>query len=163
MPKATPAATAQQLLDRAAISDVITTYASAMDRREWGLYRDIFLDEVELHFPLWTAGPRDRIAADRWVDIVRKSLTGFDATQHLILNRMVRLDGDRSSVDSHMTARHIYSPSEVEHLGGFYHHGLVRRGKEWKLGSVRLDVTWDEGPRELFARAYARGELRLSV
>jgi hypothetical protein len=163
MPKASIAATLADLIDKAAVYDVVSTYAGAMDRREWSLYRSIFTDEVDIHFPVWTGGLQERVPAERWVDLVRKALTGFDATHHMIVNRGIKLQGDRATVDSHMTARHVYAPDEVEFLGGFYTHQLVRRKGEWKLSGVMLNITWDEGPRELFPRAYKRGESRVAA
>jgi hypothetical protein len=44
--------------------------------------------------------------AECWVDAVRQTITGFDATQHFLANHSVEVDGDRA-VDTRPTqARH---------------------------------------------------------
>lgn len=161
MPKATKVDTLAKLLDRTAIIDVVTNYGASMDRREWGLYRSLFIDDLNIHFPPWTGGPQKKMSADEWVDLVKRSLTGFNSTQHRIISHIVQIHGDRAIVDSHMTAKHVFSPSEVEFLGGFYTHDLLRQDGEWKLSGVKLVVDWDEGPRELFEKAFERGSALL--
>ena len=38
----------QYLLDRLAIADLLTTYAHAVDTRDWDLFRSVFTDEAEI-------------------------------------------------------------------------------------------------------------------
>lgn len=161
MPKATKIDSLEGLLDRTAILDVVTNYGASMDRREWELYRSLFIDDVDIHFPSWTGAPQENIKADEWVRLVRSTLGGFDSTQHRIISHIVQIDGDRATVDSHMTAKHVYSPTEVEFLGGFYTHSLIRRDGEWKLSGVKLVTAWDEGSRDLFGQAFERGSALL--
>lgn len=160
VPEPITARTLDELIDRAAILDVITTYVGAMDRREWDLYRSTFLEEIDLDFTDWLTAPEPRMWADDWVALVRQTVSGFEFTQHMIANPIIRQEGGQATVDAHMTAKHIYTPDETECLGGLYTYRLVRGDDGWKLSSIRLDVKWDEGPRELFARAFERGSTR---
>ena len=162
MPKTTPATTLAELTDRAAISDVVTAYATTMDRGEWELYRSIFISEPYIHFPDWTIGPQTHVKAEDWVNMVRICFRGMVATQHVITNLIIRINDDHASVDANMTARHVYAPNDVECLGGYYVYGLVRESREWKLSSVQLNATWDEGPRDIFRRGYERGQARIA-
>ena len=161
MPKATRIDNLQGLLDRTAIIDVVTNYGASMDRREWDLYRSLFLDELDIDFPDWTGAPQARISVDEWVRLVRSTLGGFETTQHRIISHIIQIEGDRATVDSHMTARHVWSPTEVQFLGGFYTHSLIRQGGEWKLSGVKLVSAWDEGSRDLFSQAFERGSTLL--
>lgn len=159
MPQSTAVTTLEHLLDRSALIDLVSSYAVLMDRREWSLYRSIFADELDISFPDWTSGPTTRISADEWVNIVRRTLTGYRATQHMLVNHLVELNGDKAVVHSHMTARHVFSDDEEEHLGGHYAHHAARTEGGWKLTAVHLTSNWDKGPRELFQRAWDRGEV----
>lgn len=40
----------EALADRLAIEDLLTRYASAVDRRDWGLYRSVFTDDAHIDY-----------------------------------------------------------------------------------------------------------------
>ena len=85
------------LLDRAAIADLVHCYANSIDRRDWTAYRSIFADHVDIDFYTW-AGIRERYAADAWVAAVKDTLACFDSTQHSMSNLAITLAGeDRKS------------------------------------------------------------------
>jgi len=155
MPAPTTATSLQDLLDRAAISDLVLNYATGIDRRDWQLYRSIFTDVVAFDFTTWS-GVKQDMTADAWVKSVRETLACFDATQHTMSNHVIVLSGDRATITVHMNALHYFA-GEVQQLGGFYTHQL-RRGQEgWKICACRLVITWEQGERALFERAAARG------
>jgi len=151
----TPARNLQDLLDRAAISDLARCYASGIDRRDWALYRSIFTDRIEVDFSTWR-GVREAMDADAWVASVIATLACFDATEHSIVNHVIALDGDRATLTAHMVARHVFE-GEMQQLGGYYEHQLVRVGDHWKIAACRLVIQWELGDRALFERAARRG------
>ncbi len=155
MPAPTTATSLHNLLDRAAISDVVLNYATGIDRRDWALYRSIFTDVVAFDFTTWS-GVREDMAADAWVASVRQTLACFDATQHTMSNHVITLDADRATITVHMHALHQFE-GELQELGGFYTHGLIRTPAGWKIASCRLVITWERGDRALFERAAVRG------
>ena len=57
----------QDLLDRAAIIDVMSAYATGLDARDWPLWRSIFLDETVFDLSSWSGQPARRLDADRVV------------------------------------------------------------------------------------------------
>ena len=59
------------LLDRAAISDVVHAYATGLDRRDWKLYRSIFMDQIEMDFESVGIQPGE-FSADDWVRDARR-------------------------------------------------------------------------------------------
>lgn len=155
MPAPSPAKSLADLIDRAAITDTILTYATGVDRRDWALYRSIFTDSVAFDFSTWR-GIRETMRADDWVAAVRATLAPFDATQHNLTNIAVTLDGDRATALVHMVAMHVFE-GEMQQLGGYYAHGLVRADTGWKIAACTLVITWELGDRALFDRAAARG------
>ena len=149
----------KDLLDRAAIADVVHGYAHGVDRRDWALYRSIFTDEVDIDFSTW-GNLKQRYAADVWVGMVRQTLACFDATQHTLTNLAITLDGDTATCIAKMTARHVLLAEGASHsqtLGGYYTNRLVRLAAGWKIAGCALMITWEEGDRALFEQAQARG------
>ncbi len=155
MPAMTIPTTLQDLIDRAVIGDTILKYATGVDRRDWALYRSIFADEIDVDFTTWS-GLATTMAADDWVAAVRDTLACFDATQHMITNHVIAVEGDEARITAHMVAIHVLG-SEVQVLGGYYAHRLRRAGTGWRIHACRLVVTWEQGDRGLFDRARARG------
>lgn len=150
-----PPAALDRLLDRLAISDVVHQYATAVDRRDWSLFRACFTERPEFDLSSWNGVPATRVPADAWGRGVRAGLSGFDATQHTSANHVIRLEGEGGHCTSQMQARHVLD-GECYTLGGHYDNGLLRTSEGWRIDRCRLIVTWHEGPRELFERAAAR-------
>jgi len=145
----------QDLLDRAAIVDLKHAYGHGIDRRDWGFYRSIFADRIEIDFFDW-AGIRETWDADRWVATVKDTLAPFDATQHAFCNPLVTLHGDSATCVTVMTARHVLG-DEAQTIGGYYTERMDRTAAGWKIAACALTITWEEGDRELFTRAAALG------
>lgn len=156
----------QQLLDRAAISDVVNAYATGLDRRDWALYRSIFLDEIEMDFA--SVGLRSgAYTAEGWVRSAQTLFAGFSATQHTSSNHVHEIQGDRASCMSNMQAEHFVAREPGDGLdapdadrwtiGGYYRNELVRTPAGWKLQRVALIVTWSRGNPAVSAIALRRG------
>jgi hypothetical protein len=153
------ATTLQMLLDRAAISDTVIRYATGIDMRDWAAYRSCFTDEVEIDFTSWMGGTPRRMAADDWVAMVRETLSGFAATQHISSNHVITLDGDEATCVSYMQAQHYLPNDQGDNaftLGGYYTNRLVRSADGWRIRACRLTVTWSTGNRHVFELARAR-------
>jgi hypothetical protein len=155
----------QQLIERAAISDVVYAYATGLDRRDWKLFRSIFMDTIEMDFR--SVGLRaGRYDADEWVRDAKRLFAGFEATQHTSTNHVVELRGDEATCTSNMQATHFVAREPNDGLedgaacwtiGVYYINELVRSTEGWKLAQVTLNVTWQTGNREVSRIALRRG------
>jgi 3-phenylpropionate/cinnamic acid dioxygenase small subunit len=148
----------QDLLDRAEIADLLNGYAYGIDQRDWSRYRSVFTDQIWVD--LGWAGVNEQIPADNWVLSSVKPLGACDATQHRMTNIDIELNGDRAVLRAQMTARHVLvtdGVSEMQTVGGYYEHDVVRTAQGWRISKLRLVITWEEGDRGLFERAMARG------
>jgi hypothetical protein len=155
----------QQLIERTAISDVVYAYATGLDRRDWKLFRSIFMDSIDMDFR--SVGlRRDRYDADEWVRDAKQLFAGFEATQHTSTNHVLELCGDEATCTSNMQATHFVAREPNDGLedgadcwtiGGYYINELVRSTQGWKLAKVTLKVTWQTGNRELSRIALRRG------
>ena len=152
--------TAEDLIDRAEIVETVNRYATGIDRCDWAMYRDIFTDTVDYDFQSWSGAVPGPIRADDWVARVSGTLSLFDATQHVLSNHRVLLDGDRATCIVYMIANHHFvtgDAREMHSIGGFYTDQLVRTAEGWRVNAVKLTVTWEMGDRGLFERAAERG------
>lgn len=149
--------TSQDIADRAAISDVVISYATALDTRDWALLRSILLDPVHIDYTSFDPALDRRMPADDWVENV-KQLAGFDATQHISSNHVHSLDGDRASCVSYMQAGHFLKRPEGDYhcfLYGHYINNLVRTSGGWKIGKCTLVITAQQGDARVFEWAFS--------
>jgi len=149
----------QCLLDRAAISDVQLRYATGVDMRDWPLFRSCFTDEIETESSSAVGSPPQRIKADEWVERVRRTLNGMEATQHMITNQVITLNGDEATCVAYVQARH-HLPNETggsdQVMYGYYTNRFVRTTEGWKIRARKLTVLWNEGNMEIFEVARRR-------
>ncbi len=155
--------TIQWLKDKADIQDTILKYATGIDTRDWDLYRSIFADEVEMDFSSYSGQPASVVTGDQWVQGVQAMLPGFDATQHVLTNFVIDVDGDKAVATVYMKAEHFIANTDGDNshtLGGYYTHKLQRTESGWKIHATKLTVTWSRGNRhvyELAAKRVAQG------
>ena len=155
--------TVETLLTRTEISDVVHRYATGIDRRDWPLFRSCFADEIDLDFTTWSGGEPRRMKGDDWVEGVRNSLSGFDATQHVSSNHVHTIEGSEATCVSYMMAlHHIVDGAErkMQAIGGYYTNQLRRGADVWRIHACKLTVTWEMGDRALFQVAQARWQAR---
>jgi len=147
------------LLDRGAISDVQLRYASGIDMRDWTLYRSCFTDDLEIDFSSVFGGDPRRMKADQWVETVRRTISGLKATQHMITNHVITLQGDEATCVAYVQARH-HLPNDAggsdQAMFGYYTNRFVRTPDGWKIRACKLTVTWNTGNWGIFKLARRR-------
>jgi hypothetical protein len=162
-----------RLEDRQGIAEVAVRYASGIDRRDWALYRSCFTDPCEFDFSSWSGRPAGALAADAWVDAVRRTNGSFDATQHLLGNLVLCFDphdADRASYEIELQAQHFFLSDTLAArgwdrdtvnwclLGGHYSNQVVRTTSGWRIARCKLTVRWRTGNEAIFALARKIGE-----
>ncbi|HYA34936.1 MAG TPA: nuclear transport factor 2 family protein [Candidatus Binataceae bacterium] len=151
------------LIDRAEISDVQLRYATALDTRDWALFRTCFTDEIDVDFTSVFGGEPRRVSADRWAEAAKRTLTGLKATQHMITNHVITVDGDSALCVAYVQAQH-YLPNDkgesTQTMGGYYTNRFERTPQGWRIRSCKLTLTWNTGNWHIFtlAREKGRGE-----
>ena len=147
------------LLDRAAISDVQLRYATGVDTRDWPLFRSCFTDEIEIESSSAVGSPSQHIKTDDWVELVRRTINGMKATQHMITNHVITLNGDEATCVAYVQARH-HLPNETggsdQVMYGYYTNRFVRTAEGWKMRARKLTVLWNEGNMDIFEVARRR-------
>jgi 3-phenylpropionate/cinnamic acid dioxygenase small subunit len=156
----------QYLLDRAAISDVQLRYATGLDMRDWAAYRSIFTDEIDVDFSSVFGGAARKVSADRWTEAAKKTVGCLKATQHMITNHVITIDGDKALCVAYVQAQH-YFPNDrgesTQTMGGYYTNHFVRTPHGWKIRSCKLTLTWNTGNWGIFALAREAEKLKAAV
>jgi hypothetical protein len=133
------------LADRVAIDDLLTRYATAIDGIDWDLLDTVFTPDAHLDYRSASgiAGPYPEVRT--WLSEVLPAV--FEVTQHLVLNRIVAVDGDTARARSAFSNPNLMlvdgRPSTFT-VSGYYHDELVRTADGWRI-SRRLEQTlfWD--------------------
>lgn len=131
------------LRDRLDVSDVVSRYAFAVDEEDWDGLGAILTDEVHLeltHVP--TQSPLH--TREQFVALARSTVAGFDATHHLIPNRLVTVDGDRATCRAYAHAWHSIptEPGVADYalVRGFYEFGLRRTDEGWRIDRMVVAI-----------------------
>jgi 3-phenylpropionate/cinnamic acid dioxygenase small subunit len=157
--------TLETLLDRAALVDVLSSYATGLDARDWQLWRSVFLDQVVFDLSSWSGQPARTLDADRVVAAQARIFAELAATQHFITNHRITVDGDRARVLAAMRAEHwIDTPvpggGTRYTMFGYYDDRLVRTRDGWKIAEMQLNVTRTEGDRNVLDEASRRARAK---
>jgi SnoaL-like domain len=150
-----------QVVDRIELNELMNHYAAGIDLRDWPRLRSVFVDgEIEADFTSMGVKQVFRGPAEAWVERVRQTITGFDATQHFFANHSVEIKGDRAVDIRYMQARHQLGDAHYT-IGGFYTGQMQRTAAGWRIGRYTLTVTFSEGERGLMGTAYRKAKERL--
>jgi 3-phenylpropionate/cinnamic acid dioxygenase small subunit len=139
----------QQLTDRVEIEELLVRYSRALDLRAFEELEGIFTADAE--FDAGGLGHPHGATAIR--EMIEGTLTGLDATQHLLGKSIVEFgdDGDSADVRTYLISQHIRegAPGPVKHyfLGGEYADHVVRTPHGWRIAYRRLDRMWKQGDR----------------
>jgi hypothetical protein len=150
---------ATDLADRAAISDIVIGYATALDTRDWKLFRAIFADAVKVDYRSFDPRLDFTTSADEWVAMLSSGFGAFDATQHISSNHVHTLNGDNATCVSYMQASHFVvrdGETFCATFFGYYVNELVRTAQGWRLSGVTLNVTAKNGDMRVFDWANER-------
>ncbi|WP_406859563.1 nuclear transport factor 2 family protein [Streptomyces sp. HUAS MG47] len=137
------------LMDRLAVDDVVTGYAAAVDDADWAAYRDLFtLDgRADYRGSGGIEGPAAEVA-----DWLAETMRLFPVRQHLVVNRLIRLQdlggypGDTAEVRADYVNPMRFESGEDFVCGGRYAFGLARTDAGWRLRSVVVHEKWRRMP-----------------
>lgn len=135
------------MADREDIIELINLYGLAMDTRRWGLFDRIFSEAVDADY-----GP-----SSHWTD--RASFKRdfgyfhalFDATQHVMTNHLVHVDGTEAqslTYGSWRLIRHDAGTPPVWDGTGYYDDAWHRTADGWRIVRRTCRVVyWTGNPR----------------
>jgi hypothetical protein len=137
----------QQISDRIEIEELLVRYSRALDQREFDTLETLFTPDAT--FDGGSLGCPTGAAEIR--AMIEGTLSGLDATQHLVGKSLIDLQGDEAEVRTYLISQHIResAPGPVKHyfLGGEYADRVVRTPDGWRIAYRRLDRMWKQGDR----------------
>jgi hypothetical protein len=133
------------LLDRAAVIEVVLSFAQTLDRKDWAACRRCFTDEIETDYSDLRGEPPSTVKADDFVALRRTALERLK-TLHLSANHLVTLEGDRATCVS-AAVIYRFRPDDAERFDTYcaYTHTLARTASGWKISKVKQTVYWNTG------------------
>ncbi|MEV0150680.1 MULTISPECIES: nuclear transport factor 2 family protein [unclassified Nonomuraea] len=132
---------------RIEIAETCTRMAVHADRREWELLRGLFADKVLLDYTSLSGGEPATLAPAEIVKGWQSALGAYKATQHLLGNHLVTIDGDAALCTASFQATHRKPDDTLWTLGGSYRFTLERTGDGWRITSVVMTAAWSDGSR----------------
>jgi hypothetical protein len=141
------------IIDRIEIEELLVRYSRAIDFKDFDTLESLFTSDAT--FDGGSLGCP--IGAPQIRAMIEGTLTGLDATQHLIGKSLIELNGDEAEVHTYLISQHIResTPGLIKHyaLGGEYADRVVRTPEGWRIAYRRLDRMWKEGDRAVISGA----------
>jgi len=136
------------LRDRREIDDLLVRYATVIDTRRWVDLGTVFAADAVLDYRS-AGGIRGSLPeVGDWLATV---VPFFTWTQHLVVNRAVRVAAGATDATAHSS---FYNPNGAEVdgkpwlfvVGGAYHDRLIRTPTGWRISHRVEETLWWENP-----------------
>jgi hypothetical protein len=129
--------------DRDDIIDLAVRYTWALDTKNLDDLRNVFLADA-------TADLRgvECEGVDAIISRIGGSVLRLDATQHLVGNHQVTVDGDTGTHRCHLQSQHVRRGADGGDnfiVGGYYQDRVVRTTDGWRIAHRLMQQTWSEG------------------
>jgi hypothetical protein len=134
--------------ERQAIIDVTYRYGLALDQKDWRLLRSVFGEAIEVDVSPGDGSGFRQYSGAEWANLVSGMIGGFDATQHIMTNHRVSINGRQARCNNYLHAMHILRAAEGEEsweVGGWYEWDMVNKGGDWVVSRYRLELAWQRG------------------
>jgi len=139
---ATSAAIAR-IIDEHAVQAVLLRYATALDTRDWGKLRSCFVPDVVATYDS-IGDLQGYEAVER---LCRTALEPLAATQHVVSNVEVSIDGDRAAARCNLQSTHVRTTPSGDNfvIAGVYTDELIRTPDGWRIARRSLRRVWTTG------------------
>ncbi len=127
------------LHDRAALGDLASRYAVAVDTRTFEQLRDVFLDDATLD-----TGRSVRSGIDEILTAM-EGLRRYVATSHMLGQQLVEAGSEGATGVTYCTAHHLSDADRTDTVMHIrYHDEFVRTDAGWRIARRRLEVLWTD-------------------
>ena len=144
----------QALIDRADISDLYTSYSTAVDTKDWELFRSLFTDDATIDYTAsyGEAGSADEIT--KWISSLMTDEFVPD-TMHALTNLTVSVDGDTAEASAYYINPDVMSNGEGGYMllfnGGRYSGSCRRTAEGWRFTRLAAKIMFShKGELEQF-------------
>ena len=146
--------------ERLAVHDVMHRYALAIDTKDWQLLETVFAPHLRADFRSFGTKQIYEGPATGWIDLIRATIQGMDATQHMMGNHLYNIDGNRARGTTYIRALHVCKNDwggDTYTVGGYYAVEMVREPAAWRIATYTLHVAWHDGDRHVLRAATRKG------
>ena len=136
--------------DERAIVALTVAYAWALDTKHYEELRSVFAPDAKAVLRGVECDGVDAIIAR-----ISRPLDQLDATQHIVTNQQVELDGDVATCRTQLQSQHVLRSVEGGDtflIGGVYDDRLERRAEGWRIVHRTLTQTWTAGNPAVIGR-----------
>jgi hypothetical protein len=137
--------------DHREIIDLTVAYCYVLDERRFDDLASIFSADAVADYGSVVCHGIDEI-----VEKVSGSIASMDATQHVVTNHRVTVDGDTARSFCYLQSQHVVRGTpggELYMIAGRYEDELVRTAAGWRIEYRRLVRVWSDGNPEVAGRS----------
>jgi hypothetical protein len=131
--------------DEKAIIDLTIAYTWALDTKHFDELRSVFAaDATAMLHHVECQG------VEAIIERIAGAITRLDATQHLVGNQQVRIDGETATCRTQLHSQHVKRGAEGGDnyiIGGYYDDQLRLTADGWRITHRLMEETWHEGNR----------------
>ena len=132
-----------QLEEKQKIVDLTIAYTWIIDHGPRERLREIFTEDA-----VFIIDTRHLNGIDEIRGKIERTLGGLSASQHIVSNHQVSIDGDIATSRCYLHAQHTLNGTEGGDnyvMAGRYIDKLIRSGDEWRINKRQLILDWTEG------------------
>jgi len=128
------------------IEQLLYAYARAIDAKDWKALERVFTPDARIHYAVERG---TEVAFRELGPWLAQAMAIFKATQHVITNPLIELQGDGARSTAYLVATHVqvrHDGTETRTTeGSRYTDSLVRTREGWRISARRLDRIWVDG------------------
>jgi hypothetical protein len=139
-----------RLEEKQKIVDLTIAYTWIIDHGPRERLREIFTENA-----VFIIDTRHLNGIDEIRGKIERTLGGLSASQHIVSNHQVSIDGDTATSRCYLHAQHTLTGTEGGDnyvMAGRYIDKLVRVDSEWRIAERQLMLDWTEGNNRVLAR-----------
>lgn len=132
-----------QLVEKQKIIDLTIAYTWIIDHGPRDNLKEIFTDDA-----VFIIDVRHLNGIDEIMGKIERTLGGLSASQHIISNHQVMVDGKNATCSCYLHAQHTLHGTEGGDnyiMAGRYIDKLSQVDNEWRITERRLILDWVEG------------------
>jgi hypothetical protein len=144
----TKSAQLEDLANRIAIQDLLTTYCTAIDSKDFEKLNEVFTADAHIDYTSAGGVKGDYPQVKEWL---KKALGLFPMTQHLVTNFEIRIQGDRATSRCAFYNPMALPESSEEnaelrmlYFGGYYNDELTLTPNGWRIHQRIEDTAWKD-------------------
>lgn len=143
-----------QTTDEAAIATLVNSVATLADQGNFETLESLYADSVQIDYTSLFGGDIQTHTPASLMTAWASLLPGFDQTYHALSNIQVNVEGDHATATADVTASH-YLGDDYWQVSGQYEYRLIRQSDNWKIETMTLELSDEQGDRALLEQAAA--------